>query len=365
MSTATSTQPAHESPKESRAQMNGPVRPFLCSLKPLFPPAPFVPSHPVFAHLSSIAVKASEHLRSSVEEQIAAIVRDRLAELENLNDGLRYNVEGLWRKFVENMGEVERQMGPKVAETRKRDSLSSPTTGVSGAPLISIRNFEPTPTAAPRMLSPSSSLPRVSSLSVSLATSGFHHIHMAQESTEARERSSSDSPRSPPPYSSHPSSLGSAESLISSSLGRSPPLPPRVNGDSIVQPFKRSMDENRDTAVSFRYFTILEADVARARQQVAPQPNTRSEDAPKTSEPAKESGDSNTAKATPLAKGAEAHARSPENSDRDAKSPTTRRRKVMFDIKAEAVTGEEASSGSNGESREDEGKACLYNVFCN
>lgn len=324
--------------------MSAPVGPFLYSLKPLFPPPPFVPSHPVFAHLSSIAVKASEHLRSLAEEQIAAIVRDKLAELEKADDRLRHNVEELWRKFVENMSEVEKQLGPKVTETRRRDSsrgLSSPTTGVSGAPMVSIRNFVPASNTAPRMLSPSSSLPRVSSLSVSLATSGFHHVRVL-EPTEAREQSSSDGLRSPPPYSSHPSSLGSAESPIPSSLRSSPGLSPRMNGDNIVQPFKRSMDETRDTAVSFRYFTILEADVARARQpQAASLPNTRSEDGPKTSEPG---NDLNAAKTTMPAK--------------EATSTTTRRRKVKFDIKAEAVTDEGASSGINGESREHEGKSC-------
>ncbi|KAH0840227.1 hypothetical protein J3R83DRAFT_1231 [Lanmaoa asiatica] len=349
ISTAMPTQPGHQCPQESCAQTSATVGPFLYNLKPLFPPAPFVPSHPVFAHLSSIAVKASEHLRSLAEEQTAAIVRDKYAELEKADDTLRHDVEELWRKFVENMGEVEKQIGPKLAETRRRDSsrgLSS-TSGVSGTPLVSVRNFVPTPSTAPRTMSPSSSLPRVSSLSASLATSTFH-IRMAQESAETRERS-------PPPYSSHPSSLGSAEGSISSSLESSPKLSPHVNGDSIVQPFKRSMDEARDTAVSFRYFTILEADVARAHQQPASQPNSRGEGAPK---PAKENRDSNAAKLTAPAKEAEeVHAHPTENPDRGVISPTDgtpRRRKVKFDIKAETTTGGGAGSGINNESRENE-----------
>ena len=132
-----------------------------------------------------------------------------------------------------------------------------------------------------------------------------------------------------------------------------------MNSDSIVQPFKRSMDEARDTAVSFRYFTILEADVARTRPlQGASQPDARSEGAPKAGESAKETGDSNAAKeTTPDRQAKEAHP--PESSDRNTIPPadeTRRRRKVKFDIKAEFVTGDGVSPTVNAESRENEGK---------
>ncbi|KAF8559458.1 hypothetical protein OG21DRAFT_1493342 [Imleria badia] len=353
--TETPTQPAQESHQESCAQTSTPVGPFLYNLKPLLPPAPFVPSHPVFAHLSSIAAKASEHLRSLAEEQIAAIVRDKLAELEKADDVLRHDVEELWRNFVGTLGEVEKQIGPKAGETRRRDSSRGLSLSTS-TPMVSVRNFVPTPSAAPRMLSPSSSRSRVSSLSASLATSALHHVRRVQEPTEGRERSPSGSPRSPPPYSSHPSSLGSAEGSMSSSLESSPKLSPRMNSDSIVQPFKRTMDESRDTAVSFRYFTILEADVARARHRSTSQPNTRSECA----EPAKETGDSNAAKATMSTKGAEeSHAHPPESSVPEVIPPTegtplARRRKVKFDITAEAATGEGTSPRANGETRQNE-----------
>lgn len=360
MPTASQTQLADQCPQESRAPTSDTTGPFLYNLKPLFPPAPFVPSHPVFAHLSSIAAKASEHLRSLAEEQIAVIVRDKFAELEKANGELRQDVEKLWLKFVENVSEAEKQIGPKNAETRRRDGsrgLSLLTSGVSGTPLVSVRNFVPTPNTAPRTMSPSSSLPRISSLSASLATSGSHHVGMVQESAETRERS-------PPPYSSHPSSLDSAEGSISSSLQSSPELSPRLNGDNVVQPFRRSMDETRDTAASFRYFTILEADVARARQQQT-QPNTRREGVPKS---VKENGDSNAAKVTTSAKETEeAHAHPPENSDRGVISPTDgtpRRRKVQFDIKAETVTGEGASSGVDSGSQEHEGDGYWSRPFC-
>ncbi|KAG8218969.1 hypothetical protein J3R82DRAFT_4711 [Butyriboletus roseoflavus] len=131
-----------------------------------------------------------------------------------------------------------------------------------------------------------------------------------------------------------------------------------LNGDSIVQPFKRSMDETRDTAASFRYFTILEADVARARQQhPASLPNSRSEG---SSELVKESGISNAPIiTTPAQEAEEVHEHPPENLDRGVMSPTDgtpRRRKVKFDIQAGIPTGEGASSAADGEYREDEGE---------
>ena len=138
-----------------------------------------------------------------------------------------------------------------------------------------------------------------------------------------------------------------------------------MNGDSIVQPFKRSMDQTRDTTVSFRYFTILEADVARARQhQGASQPRTRDDDAAKGSEPEpKENGGSDAVKATSVKEAEVAPVLPPENSDRDVKSPTPRRRKVKFDIKAEAAASEEASSAINGESGEHQGKRCWSRYY--
>lgn len=320
-----------------------------------------MPSHPVFAHLSSIALKASEHLRSLAEEQVTAIVRDKFSELEKADDELRQNVEELWRRFVENLGEVEKQLGHKVNETRKRDSSRSLSLSTS-TPLVSVRDFLPTPSTAPRMMSPSSSRSKVSSLSASLAASGFHHVRSVQGPTETRERSLSGSPRSPPPYSSHPSSLDSADGRISSSLDSSPELSPRTNGDNIVQPFKRTMDETRDTAVSFRYFRILEADATRA--QATSQPDAGSERVPMTGEPVKETGHSNAAKAATPAKEAEgAHPHPPGSSDRDAVPPTDgtpRKRKVKFNIagkdKEEAAAGEGAAPMANGESRENQGK---------
>ncbi|KAF9226833.1 hypothetical protein BS17DRAFT_776189 [Gyrodon lividus] len=354
-------QPAHEASQNSPSQMSPPVGPFLSNLKPLFPPAPFIPSHPIFSHLSAMAVKESESLRSTADQHLAAIVRDKVAELERAEDKLRREVGELWRKFVENMGEVEKEIGGRLGETRRRDSsrgLTLNTSGIPGTPLVSVRSFVPVASTTPRVTSPTSPVPRVSSLSASLATSAFYHPRAVQEQAAAHERSSSDNPRSPPPYSSHPSSLDSIDSSLSSSSESSRELSPRLRG---VQPFQRSMDESRDTTVSFRYFTILEADVARTRQhqQPAAQLSAGSEEAVRTfGESVKESRNLKAAKVTsgvetPANHNKEAKETRSKKFDQDSKPPAEgtprNRRKVKFDIKAEALSTDGANVEKNGD----------------
>ncbi|KIM57982.1 hypothetical protein SCLCIDRAFT_1219039 [Scleroderma citrinum Foug A] len=248
-----------------QSQYDPSTGPFLSNLKPLFPPAPFVPPHPVFTHLLSIAESKSNSLRTDAERDISAVVRDKVAELQVAEDELRRDVKCLWMQFVENLGKAEEEKG---ASSRKkgRGRLPYAATGVSGTPLVSVRNFVASP--AERLRSPVSSIPRMSSLSASLATSAFHHP-AAQRTQSTATHLSHDSPRSSPPYSSRPSSLGSVN-------GRSPPSDdesmgpsPRTGTDAIVQPFKRKMDESQDTTVSFRYFSVVEAEASHARQRQA------------------------------------------------------------------------------------------------
>ncbi|KAH7887398.1 hypothetical protein F5I97DRAFT_1941864 [Phlebopus sp. FC_14] len=354
--TKTTAQSAPEA-FQDMSSTNDPVGQFLDSLKPLFPPVPFVPSHPVFSHLSSVAVRESQSLRSAAEAYLAVVVRNKLEELEKAEDKLRRDVEELWRKFAENMGQVENEV-TAVGEKKRRDSvrgLTLNTSGISGTPLVSIKNFVPVATPVARATSPASPSPRLSSLSASLATSMFHHPRMRPQERPVLERSTSDSPRSPPPYSSHPSSLGSvdSDSLSTESL---PGLSPRVNGESIIQPFKRSMDESRDTAASFRYFTILEADVARARQQ-EPTSNAAIDDvARKSGESAKVSGDSKRAQ---VPSGAEKQDKENDEAKEDRSKKSNRdnkalegtprgRRKVKFDIKSEPLVTDGERVDKNG-----------------
>ncbi|KIK96136.1 hypothetical protein PAXRUDRAFT_826294 [Paxillus rubicundulus Ve08.2h10] len=358
----TPVQSAQETSQNSLPQTGPSVGPLLSNLKPLFPPAPFVPCHLVFSHLSALAVKQSESLRSSADEHLAAIVRDKIAELERAEDKLRMEVEELWRNFVENVGEVEKDIGGRLGETRRRDSsrgFTLNTSGVPGTPLVSVRTFVPVASTAPRVTSPASSVPKLSSLSASLATSAFYHPRAVQEQAPVHPRSSSDSPQSPPPYSSQPSSLGSVDSPLSSSSEPLPALSPRIKADNTIQPFRRSMDESRDTTVSFRYFTILEADVARARHHVqdASQSTTGSEEA--TCQPGESAKERGGFKATRVTSGPEVQANQGGNAKEDQLKKTDKdirpaaegtprnRRKVKFDIKADSTDGLSAEKHSN------------------
>ncbi|KAH9045377.1 hypothetical protein EDB85DRAFT_1906300 [Lactarius pseudohatsudake] len=61
----------------------------LPPLSPLFPPPPFVPSHPAFDHLSTIALQRSDQLRKIAEEQVSQIVRARVSAIEKEEAELR------------------------------------------------------------------------------------------------------------------------------------------------------------------------------------------------------------------------------------------------------------------------------------
>ncbi|KAH7912953.1 hypothetical protein BJ138DRAFT_1003417 [Hygrophoropsis aurantiaca] len=246
-----------------------PPRPILPTDQSLFPPAPFTPSHPVFTRLLSIASDKSRSLRTSAEEYLAGIVREKINELEKAEAQLKGEVEGLWKRFLESVSEVEKQRNASSerSASRRRDSsgrlsVSASTSGTGH--LISVRDFVPMASSPTRMTSPAS-IPRISSLSASLATSSFHYPRDVQEQA-LQSQTANDSPRSPPPYSSHPSSPRSVESRSSSSSASSSEVLSHPKGESILQPFRRSMDQAKDTAASFKYFTNLEADIIRARQ---------------------------------------------------------------------------------------------------
>ncbi|KAH7931149.1 hypothetical protein BV22DRAFT_1052884 [Leucogyrophana mollusca] len=344
----TSTSEERFPPSPSLNSQDIPSPPILPINRPLFPPAPFTPSHPVFAHLSSIASNKSLALRTAAEEYLSRIVRDKVSELEKAEDQLREEVGGLWSKFLDSLARVEKEWNVSSDRhtSRRRDSLArlSISANPNGtSPLISVRDFVPVASPPARVASPAS-VPRVSSLSASIATSSFHHPRAAQEEA-ARLRS--DSPRSPPPYSSHPSSPGSVDSRSLSSSNSSSEALPHPKGESILQPFQRSMDEAKDTAASFRYFTDLEADIVRARQQ-QPDEVRRSEngDSQMSTHNAKVPSDKNVNGAEQKMGGSLAQEAGPEVRGRH--STPRGKRKVTFDIKPDALTGEVAVVGQSG-----------------
>ncbi|KAG6331869.1 hypothetical protein ID866_7220, partial [Astraeus odoratus] len=348
-STPASTPSVESAPEESpdQSQYDPPVGPFLANLKPLFPPAPFVPPHPVFTHLLSIAESHSQALRMEAENYIAAIIREKIAELQVAEDDLRRDVKCLWKQFVENTGRVEKDAGTTFKKGQDHSRGRQPiTTGVPGTPLVSVRSFVPVASQAERVRSPVSSIPRVSSLSASLATSAFHHP-AARRVEPAVAQPSRDSSASSTSSSSHPSPLGSVNGRSSSTEEDSPGPSPSANRESIIQPFRRKMDETQDTAVSFQYFSILEAEATRRRQrQATSERHGCTEEAKQDQEKAAEAGgDSKNAKMSGdkevPAKESRTSEDRPRRSGGDTYAPaeiTTpkSKRRVTFDIKVEA-----------------------------
>ncbi|EGO02123.1 hypothetical protein SERLA73DRAFT_86323 [Serpula lacrymans var. lacrymans S7.3] len=322
---------------------------FLSNLRPLFPPVPFIPSHPVFSHLSSVATGKSEALRIAAEEYLAKVVEDQLAEIERAEDKLRKDVEGLWKNFIDGIAQVEKARNLTIdgTSTRRRDSVSR-----ASRPRVSLvlRDFIPASSPVPRALSPAS-VPRVSSLSASLATSAFYHPRAQNQPTS---RVHSTSPPSPPPYSSNPSSSGSADSPPLTSSDSSSRSFSQINGENILQPFRRSMDEAKDVATSFRYFTNLEADMARVRQQNA----SDSED--KSAWTNDQANASQSGKMEQKNGGSASQAKEERYRKADPEpgqdSGSKGKRKVTFDVKPDVVTINGGNTAVNGEKKTEEPK---------
>ncbi|EIW76279.1 hypothetical protein CONPUDRAFT_168847 [Coniophora puteana RWD-64-598 SS2] len=271
--------------------------PFLADLKPIFPPPPFTPSHPAFQHLSAIARHKSEALRAETERYLADVFTAKVTELEKAEDELRGSVEELWKNFHAGVRQAEREWNSSpagAAALRSKSALPRSGAGYNGnssgggsgemggndvavasppaAPLVSVKEFAPLPNApVPVRAASSVSSPKMSSLSASLVTSGFVYPD-AQKSQPGSRSSPPRQPQSQVP--SQASSQGQSQGpLAFPTVARDDPSRPpsqasvdRVplaNEENILRPFRRSMDEAKDMATSFRYFTILEQDMAR------------------------------------------------------------------------------------------------------
>lgn len=255
---------------------------YLSHLRPLFPPAPFTPSHPVFVHLSSIATAKSQEIRSASEERLAQAVRRETEEIEEAEVELRREVEILWKKFRESVDEQQRSQHTATRTGRRdSDAWSGTTVGENSLKLgtVAIRDFVPIRNGAARS-PPSKSAPHMSSLSASLVTSSFHHPRGRSEQQASSSRPAPLSDRSPPAYASNPPSPASSlgQSLSSPSTSSSRSLSARIGAERgpILAPFKRNMDQQRDAAASFRYFTIEaemeKANLAKKQQEAGPPP---------------------------------------------------------------------------------------------
>ena len=250
---------------------------YLPNLRPIFPPPPFTPSHPVFVHLSSLAASKSQGLRTDAEAYFAELVKEKVTEIEKTEAELRRHVEILWRAFREGVDVVKQERDARAMTTRRKDSgtWQDGVDAVRSKPspaLVTVHDFNPV--ASPRRAASPPTVPRMSSLSASLATSSFHHpkaqADQARRSLPSNEASmANESPRFSPPYLSDPSSSLSSKSYssLSSRSSRSMSIRASVNGPTYLEPFRRNMDQANDAATSFRYFTIFEADKTRTQRK--------------------------------------------------------------------------------------------------
>ena len=272
------TPPSHlSSPRIPPAPLP-PPQPYLSGLKPVLPPPPFTPSHPAFLHFSELASERSRKLREAAEQDLAQLVASKRAHVEQVEDTLRREVEFIWRSFREGTNKFERD---RSQSSRQRTSLSKdrdnppPMTTEPPSPgprkaAVAIRDFAPVVTQSVKTRATMLPTPRVSILSASIATTTFHHPMAMQD--PAQFPPDVNLGRDPQdPFSSDPSSSGSSESRTlstqSTSSSKAISLRPETEGTRIPQPFKRSIDPARDRATSLKYHTILEADLARARER--------------------------------------------------------------------------------------------------
>ena len=227
----------------------------LPPLSPLFPPPPFVPSHPTFDHLSAIALRQSDQLRKNAEEQLSQIVQARVLEIEKEEEELRRQVQLLWAASRE--AEAVLMQETKLQSPDKRHTASDSAVMASSLASLGFKRVSPVaisdfiPVSTVRTPSPTHD-PHPSALSTSLAASSFHHPKASGEGGR---------------------SVSPSAGTLTSPLPTSPTLVGSIN---YRDPIRRDMNENKDIATSFRYVVDMEAErETRARQYQSPS-NTKS-----------------------------------------------------------------------------------------
>ncbi|KAK7470266.1 hypothetical protein VKT23_001699 [Stygiomarasmius scandens] len=329
--TPTSPPPTETPTEQSSSILNSIPKYQLPPIPPVFPEAKATQS--LFAVLASVATHKSSSTRSSVEEYIDGVVREKVAEIERTEAQLKREVQLLLNRYNEGIKRAEQEQSaldqqnaqaPASASTSNHvptpTSPSSPK--FSGIAASVIRDFVPVrPPQHSRNVSVppvAQSAPRVSALSASLATSSFHHPraqHDAQSFDSASARS-----RTPD---------------TSSSITLTSPL---ANPDvrNVFQ-FRRTANDDINTAASYRYF-LLEEEMEK-RKQAEKKPEER----PAAAGTSSQAGPSTTKKKSKDNKGKDKEGQIKEsrpsvvNGDQtlneSSPSPKSKgKRKVTFDI---------------------------------
>ena len=294
----------------------------LPPLSPLFPPPPFVPSHPAFDHLSAVALRRSDQLRKKAEEQLSQIVRARILEIEKEEEELRHQVQLLWAASREAEAVLTQETKLQSPDKRHTDSDSAvmassslqASQGFKCVSLVAISDFIPVSTV--RTPSPTHDL-LPSALSTSLAASSFHY-----------PKASGEGRRSTSP----------TAGTLSSPLPTSPTLVGSIN---YRDPTRRDMNENKDIATSFRYAVDMEAERETHARQYQSLSNTKSsrvntritsDPNPAVSNVTTEHSGQTTGPSTSKTKASSEEPLSPSGSKG--------KRKVTFDIKPVVLSGE-------------------------
>ncbi|KIY42899.1 hypothetical protein FISHEDRAFT_68277 [Fistulina hepatica ATCC 64428] len=238
-----SAEPIPESPTPSPSQQ--PCS-FFSDVPPVFPPAPFTISHPVFQHLAGIAKKKSDSLRAAAHAKLEAIVKTEIAEVQHAELALRNDVELLWHIFRSSV--TQHQL----------HSSSSPHSLLSdenGSSVTHTREFVPTASIQQHPSLP----PRMSSLSASLAASGFHHPRAGETPSPPTSPSST-------PSAAEVGSLATSSSITMTFTAL--PIHPRTAGTaaSVLQ-LQRNVDESLNVATSIQV-RQLEEEMAKRHQEL-------------------------------------------------------------------------------------------------
>ncbi|KDR84066.1 hypothetical protein GALMADRAFT_151088 [Galerina marginata CBS 339.88] len=341
-----------------------PLPSYLSDMRTLFLPPPFTSSHPIFVHLSAIATKQSQELRAAAEQRISDFVKAETAGIEVKEKELKSQVESLWKNFRQHLSTVQ-QDGNRPANlarspTRVRDISSNGFTSPSQVSAsVTIRSFVPQP-ISPAPLTTSSSLPRLSALSASLATTSFHHPREAQGE--------------PSSVSEYNGSVGSSSSTLSTPRSGSSTLvhpAPRADATNVLQ-YKRNINDAINTQVSYRYLINLDEDMARYKrsQEEALKKQREAEMANRTQDagpshdhrPTSPNGDTRSGKFQPVdpqSSTAEGTA-NPESEETPSRGRDKGKRKVTFDVEPAVVTIQNKDDGKEEEAKGEASRDMIF-----
>ncbi|VDC07279.1 unnamed protein product, partial [Peniophora sp. CBMAI 1063] len=269
-------------------------------LPPLFAPAPFTPSHPVFAHLASVAQERSQALRNDAQAKLARMAADLKADVTRDETALRREVEALWLSFNNSLSDAT-----PLAKAPASVTIPSPE------PRSPVREreagFAPTPRVSPPATPSAPGRPQ-SALSASLSTSAFHHPRASASGFSTVKV----------PHSRSISSPGVASDATF------------VDTEAVLRgSFRRNLDQDKDVAASFKYTLDLGAEIAARKEASRQQSQSRS---PPSQPPSKQA----IAKSPPPKRARTKEPPTPDGKDTSPKNKV--KRKVTF---ADGATAEE------------------------